>query len=300
MVRHRKYGLDFYYKPTNEFDDIKIRRLNKRYKHLGYAVYNALLTLIYQNGQFYKFDSIEDLSFIISENIYSDERETTEVINFIIEIDLFDQELFKEGYITSLNIQENYLHATRRRIVRLLDEALLIPKDKLKNLKLVYLNGISVYVNATSVYANDENVDAKQHSNSHSQSNSNKDDKLMIEDFSLDEASVPFKIHYYLKILLEHEIIDITNPIAKELNDYFNDIDNVYHNDDLTKAVRYTASYIKKTGWIDSNKHKIINKKDYLIKTIEVNTIKNQRNRDGSKEIEYQKLLKEIKSKYGD
>jgi len=299
MVRHRKYGLDFYYKPTDEFDDIKIRRLNKRYKHLGYAVYNALLTLIYQNGQFYKFKSIEDLSFIVSENIYSDEDEIAEVINFIIEIEIFDPMLFKEGYVTNLYIQENYLHATSRRIVRLLDEALLIPKENLKNLTLVNLNGVSVYVNDTSVYAKDLNVDAKQHSNSHSQSNSHIDDKSMIKDFSLDEASVPFKIHYYLKILLEYEVINVTDPIANELNDYFNDIDNIYHNDDLTNAVRYTASYIKKTGWIDGNKIRIVNKKDYIMRTIEANTIRNQGERDGSSKRDYDRHLEEYDKKHG-
>ena len=299
MVRHRKYGLDFYYKPTDEFDELKIRRLNGRYKYLGYAVYNALLTFIYQNGQFYKFENIDDLSFIISEQIGSDEEATIEVINYIIELGIFDQELFKQGYVTNLYIQENYLHATSRRIVRLLDEALLIPKENLKNLTLVNLNGISVYVNDTSVYAKDLNVDAKQHSNSHSQSNSHIDDKSMIKDFSLDEASVPFKIHYYLKILLEHEIINVTDPIANELNDYFNDIDNIYHNDDLTKAVRYTASYIKKTGWIDSSKQPIVNKKDYLIRTIEANNIKNQRERDGSSKREYERHLKEYERKHG-
>ena len=96
MVRHRKYGLDFYYKPTDEFAELKIRRLNGRYKYLGYAVYNALLTFIYQNGQFYKFENINDLSFIISEQIGSDEEETIEVINYIVELGIFDQELFKK------------------------------------------------------------------------------------------------------------------------------------------------------------------------------------------------------------
>ena len=220
MAGKPKYGLDFYYKPTNEFDDLKIRRITKQYKFLGYAIYNALLTLIYQNGQYYHFNNLDDLVFIVSENIYSNEEETKEIIKYMIHIDLFDKELFNKGYLTNLDIQEHYFHATKRRKIKLLHDGLLLNSDYLENLILVNIDGIFVYIDEKDVNNDTVIVDKDKQSHSNSQSQSKNLDKVMIKDTRLDEASVPFQINYYLKILLDSQVISITDKFVEELNDF--------------------------------------------------------------------------------
>lgn len=104
-----KQGFSYYKAETDRFQDIKIKRLKKKYRCTGYAVYQYVLNEIYRvRGYFLRFT--EDELFDVSEYWGIDEREVTDVIGYCAEIGLFDARLWQEkSVITARSIQSRYL-----------------------------------------------------------------------------------------------------------------------------------------------------------------------------------------------
>ena len=77
-----KTGLSYYQAETDRFQDIKIKRLKKRYHCTGYAVYQYVLNEIYRvRGYFLQFT--EDHLFDVSEYWDIDEEEVTAIIGYL-------------------------------------------------------------------------------------------------------------------------------------------------------------------------------------------------------------------------
>jgi hypothetical protein len=107
MGRKIKIGLDYFPMDVNFFDDIKVRKLIKHKGSVSILVYSYLLSLIYKDGYFLKWD--EDLPFIIYEKIGQDESYIKDVINYLIDIEMFSKYMFeKENILTSKGIQKRY------------------------------------------------------------------------------------------------------------------------------------------------------------------------------------------------
>ena len=107
MGRKIKIGLDYFPMDVDFFDDIKVRKLIKHKGSVSVLVYSYLLSLIYKNGYFLKWD--EDLPFIIYEKIGQDESYIKDVINYLIDIEMFSKYMFeKENILTSKGIQKRY------------------------------------------------------------------------------------------------------------------------------------------------------------------------------------------------
>ena len=74
-------------------NDIKIQKLTKKFTASGFGVYIYLLGKIYENG--YYLENDEDLNFIISNSMNIEELLIEQIINYMVEIKLFDKYMFK-------------------------------------------------------------------------------------------------------------------------------------------------------------------------------------------------------------
>lgn len=107
-------GLKYYHAETARFQDIKIKRLKKKYGCQGYAVFSYVENEIFRvEGSYIQFD--EDQAFDCAEYWAIEEKEVYDIIDFCAEIGLFNTQLWKEqAILSSRYIQESYLQICRR------------------------------------------------------------------------------------------------------------------------------------------------------------------------------------------
>ena len=118
MGRPTKQGLEYFSLDVRMFSDIKIRKLIKYHKAQAVSVYMTLLCRIYEKGYFIEYD--KDLPFIISEDCGLEEVTIVDIINYCMEVGLFDEGMFKQHKVlTSHGIQDRYVQAcakTKRKL----------------------------------------------------------------------------------------------------------------------------------------------------------------------------------------
>lgn len=104
-----KAGFSYYKAETDRFQDIKIKRLKKKHRCAGYAVYQYVLNEIYRvRGYYLRFT--EDELFDASEYWGLEEEEVTAIVDYCAEIGLFDARLWRDhGVLTARSIQSRYI-----------------------------------------------------------------------------------------------------------------------------------------------------------------------------------------------
>lgn len=112
--RPLKTGLVYFPLAVNIFTSRKMQRLFQAHKQDGVLTYIALLCNIYgKNGYFVPFTA--NLCFDLSFMLQIEEATVHSIINFCVEIDLFDKTLFlQEQILTSSGIQSRYLDICKR------------------------------------------------------------------------------------------------------------------------------------------------------------------------------------------
>ena len=103
-----KTGFSYYRAETDRFQDIKIKRLKKRFGCTGYAVYQYILNEIYRvEGCFLQFG--EDELFDVADYWGIDEEEVRAIMRFCCEIGLFNESTYDaHGILTARSIQMRY------------------------------------------------------------------------------------------------------------------------------------------------------------------------------------------------
>lgn len=118
MARPQKQGLEYFSFDVSFFSDIRIRKLIKYHGIQAVPVYEILLCRIYEGGYYIAWD--DDLPFIISEVSDLEEDTIMDIINYCIEIGLFNKTVFEEHKVlTSRSIQQRYVSAcslTKRKV----------------------------------------------------------------------------------------------------------------------------------------------------------------------------------------
>lgn len=118
MARPKKKGLDYFPLDVGIFEDEKLFDVQEKYGPLGEVIYLRLLCLIYKNGYYYKFDSIDKLAAIVIRSIGNrwtrNKQAVKEVILYLAECNLFSSELMQRNVITARSIQQRYLKALER------------------------------------------------------------------------------------------------------------------------------------------------------------------------------------------
>ena len=119
-----KQGLSYYQAETDRFQDIKIKRLKKKYGCEGYAVYTYIENEIYRNnGCFIK--ATDDIIFDIAEYWAIDEEQVETIINFCADIDIFDSITWKSRQVlTSERIQQKYVSVCKHA-----HKAIILPEE---------------------------------------------------------------------------------------------------------------------------------------------------------------------------
>lgn len=104
-----KNGFSYYKAETDRFQDIKIKRLKKKYGCDGYAVYQYALNEIYRvEGAYIRWT--EDQLFDCADYWDMDEARVKEIIGYCAEVCLFDPVMWKtQCILTSRAIQSRYL-----------------------------------------------------------------------------------------------------------------------------------------------------------------------------------------------
>ena len=161
MARPRKQGLDYFPLDVDIFDDDKLFDVQIQHGFLGEVIYLRLLCLVYKNGYYYKFDSIDKLSarFIksIGNRWIGKTKTVNDVIRTIVDVGLFDKQLFQSNVLTSQGIQHRYEKVTGRRQSNR-NEYWLIANNAIDNVSDVNY-GEYVDNNEVNVYNNPINVD---------------------------------------------------------------------------------------------------------------------------------------------
>ena len=119
-----KTGLSYYQAETDRFQNIKIKRLKKRYGCEGYAVYQYVQNEIYRvEGCYIRFT--DDQMFDVSEYWCIDEERVETIIDYCTEVELFDAITWHtKKVLTSVDIQQRYLEICRRA-----KKKIVIPED---------------------------------------------------------------------------------------------------------------------------------------------------------------------------
>lgn len=175
MAGKPKFGLDYFSLDTDIIQNIKIRRLTRSHGPVGFSSFIVLLVMTYQKGQFLKFDDNDDLIFALAEFLHAPEDEVRVALHDIVELNLFDKNLFNHGYLTSKGVQERYVMATKRRKIRLQDESRLLDEHEIFALDehIVYKNGMFVNIDKMNDYKDEE----KDNNNKQSKSKNKKKEK---------------------------------------------------------------------------------------------------------------------------
>ena len=118
MLKERIRGLDYFSVDVNIFTDARVSKLIYKYGPLGFMSYMVLLSHIYSKGYYVAYDldaaSYLLLKFIPAKYI-SGKHKLQDIIKELVSLDLFDKELFKEDVFTSVEIQEIFKLATKKR-----------------------------------------------------------------------------------------------------------------------------------------------------------------------------------------
>ena len=104
-----KNGFSYYKAETDRFQDIKIKRLKKKYGCDGYAVYQYALNEIYRvDGSYIRWTS--DQHFDCADYWGINEERVEEIVDYCAEIGLFDPVVWRtQCILTSRAIQSRYI-----------------------------------------------------------------------------------------------------------------------------------------------------------------------------------------------
>ena len=91
MARPVKLGLDYFPTDTDILKNIKIRKLIRKYRELGFVLYLQLLTDIYRNSYFIELS--DEYIFDLADQFHKRDKTILEMIDFMVEVDLFNKNL---------------------------------------------------------------------------------------------------------------------------------------------------------------------------------------------------------------
>ncbi|HOF43182.1 MAG TPA: DUF4373 domain-containing protein [Bacilli bacterium] len=117
MARPCKQGLDYFPLEVDMFRDEKISILLDEYGPLAVYTYIRILALVYENGYYLEL-STDQLARIIrreNETRWSKYDKVKQMVNACVECGLLNGRLARQGVITSVAIQEQFLRSTHRR-----------------------------------------------------------------------------------------------------------------------------------------------------------------------------------------
>lgn len=161
MARPMKRGLEYFSLDVDIFEDDKIFDLQNEYGPLGEVIYMRLLCLVYRNGYYYHFESLDKLAGLLIKSIGNrwarDRKAVKDVILYCAKCNLFSSELMQNNVITSRSIQSRYLKAKERNLPKI-EEYNLLEKNPREGLITAPENQVNVAETAVNVAETQVNV----------------------------------------------------------------------------------------------------------------------------------------------
>ena len=150
MARPIKHNADYFSHDCNMRNDMKIKALRRKYKHIGYAAYIMMLELLTENDYF-EIEWNEMSIELLTPDFDIDAEELTEIIKYCIKLNLFQ-------------LTNGYLHCDK--LTERLEEDVLSRRkgydpNNSKRMKLMLNKPIN---NVVNVNINDDIVNINQES----------------------------------------------------------------------------------------------------------------------------------------
>ena len=139
MARPPKEGLDYFPLDVDISADERVEFIEARYGLEGFAVIIKLLTAIYRNGYYIKWDEMQ--IYVTSRRVSYPVNHLTDVVNDLVNYDFFNKNLYeKYKILTSHGIQTRYLQACEKRksILMVKEFCLLTDDDSFKESRFSY------------------------------------------------------------------------------------------------------------------------------------------------------------------
>lgn len=190
MARPTKKGLDYYPLNVDFLQDIKVRKIMRACGVQSITILISLLSSIYRDeGYYVVWDN--DMSFLVADEVGASEGAVLEVVNKAVQVDFFNQDIFKEyKVLTSTGIQKRFIEAvSRRKNIDLISEYLLMDLDnEYKNLVNVNINSINV----------DRSTQSKEKKSKEKNIELQKDCNADGIDYEFDDESVEIQIARFM------------------------------------------------------------------------------------------------------
>ena len=207
MARPKTEGLLYFPLDVDIFADRKIKIVVAKYGTDGFALYVYLLCTIFKERYYIKVD--EDFNYIVSSDLKIDFKKSCEILDFLIEKEMFDKRLFEEeNVLTSKSIQDRYQQAikskARKTAVNVDEKYWLLGENETENFINVY-NGEELskkrYNSSKKNEDNSTKNDIKESKGKESKINESK-----VEESTADEKfRLPTSDGYYI---LKREFYD--------------------------------------------------------------------------------------------
>jgi hypothetical protein len=197
MARPTKHNVDYFSHDCDMRNDIKIKALRRKYKHLGYSIYIITLELLGDTEYFQmKWDDM-NIELLASE-YDCDSEELNEIINYCIQLDL-------------LQLDYGYLHCAQ--FTKRLEETVLLRRKDYcsNNSPISKLNGV-----------NDNNNLVNDNINRQSKVKESKVQESIINKSIVKESEVNNIAISTGNVFLNK--LDRQENLAEELNNFFKDI----------------------------------------------------------------------------
>lgn len=157
-----KKGLDYFPLAHDIFDDENFVEVQNKYGPLGEVIFFRLLSLIFLNGYYYRFDSMDKLANKLIKSIGNrwarDKKTVIDIILFLAENNLFSSELMRENVITSRDVQLRYLKAMERRQSRIVEYNLLEKENVQEGLESAPKNTDNVTISEDNATISEDNA----------------------------------------------------------------------------------------------------------------------------------------------
>ena len=213
-------GIEFYSVDVDHFTEPRISKLVHKYGPLGYMTYMVLLSHIYSKGYYVNYDLTITAYLVlkyIPAKFISGKDKLQEMIKYMVSIDLFDQELYQKEVFTSIEIQEMFEIAAKKR-----KQAEEYPYWLLDELK-------------KEIEVDIEKVEIKK-----TNKEKRKDQKMI----DIEENSP--KKHFLTKVIIEEGYISSHSTDLYKYDELFEELINEYGYRLIQEATRYLAKYYKK------------------------------------------------------
>jgi len=184
MARPTKHNVDYFSHDCDMRNDIKIKALRRKYKHLGYSIYNITLELL-GDTEYFQMKWDDATIELLTADYDCDNEELKEVINYCIQLNLFQ-------------LTHGHLHCDN--FTKRLEETVLSRRKDYcsDNSPINKLNEVNVYNNEVNVNNNTQSK-VKESKVNKSKGEYSKEEESKLNKTGVEESTISDTDYNYLR-----------------------------------------------------------------------------------------------------